>query len=1115
MVFPDGSLPPMMNGGFKSQDEFREYMMERHQEGNWDVSMQTRPTSLRVADHEGESLAKAFPLIFPYGHSGCAEDPALEKIKEKWKQPKTYLHRTRKHVLRKYLQHGKKVFHGALFNLIVSNILMKQKIFMSARLHANCKNKNGFSYGDQYGHLTADALKKAVTAVRNKDPIQYSSNPENEFLSSIHATCRNLPHSNEASEDARHKYFAFLAQFGMPAVFLTITPDDGRNYRIVLYARSASTTQGLPNLDISKASTEDILADFKTKVRCRVENPGLCAEEYHRIMILIIKHLFQWDEKSKSSKGQGCFGKLRAWTLATEEQGRKTLHGHFLLFIKDWPDLLRSVQLNDKNTTKTKIAQKTLLNYCNSIASAKLFGDFDKKKKLLGNISPFRHQCHDKPIRPKKKIRIEIIPVEDQLLRDMRHKQRCKILDGIIAHCKLCEKEFKVNEMVTMVLRYLLKDDHFEYPDENKKLEYLVTIMQHDRKWYCRDSISKATRYFIHNSLVNIHNHKHAVRCFKHSLECYANLPEGPIEKSLLDFKDLPDEWSDYKGCKEIRFMFRYYPQRDIEDAFMNVHSPVLTQCFANNTNVVPALNGPVVFYVTCYQVKKQQKEETEAYIKVFQCIIKMIHKRDDEEESDIPPCIQGFRLLIAAIYTQTSSHIISAPMAHYLALHESRFRYSHDTNNCPVIGIENFLLQETTKGTMRMRNGEPIWHHKAMDYIFRNNKFEEMSIFEYFKRVSSKRKYDAKKDGDKQLFDFTEKHPFHDTYTTVMHPIPCVAVFPWTWLGSTVQFQHPLTTKIGPTDTDFPEREQYCRRFLMLFIPFRSLEDLKYTMETFQDAFKFLEESDSIPKNVKEVANNIQDIHNSMNVTLPKNMLSATTCFDDTTEENTVEDKRHQAEQNSIMLEMLASTLTETSQISQPLVTMPTSISPILPKTKFDIPKVAFGKNHQQLAKSETVVYELSNTPSSDELVTQNVYSKRFICTVASLNCLVMRTLEDPENQNRTNKTDNATGSVQSIIRWCQNDGLDTKQQIAVEIMVATYVLTFYTDATGSETPLRKEDLRKIARQPVDKEETLRMFITGPAGSGKCKWNNPNFAFVCLISLSHINQKQQKCWKR
>ena len=220
--------------------------------------------------------------------------------------------------MQKYLRHRNPSFHGALFNLIVSNILMKETIFNGVRLQANYRHSDGVSFGERFGSLKSQQLQRSISAVRTNHTSQYSTGAEHQFLRSINATCRNLPHSNEASLEARKIYFSYLMHFGLPAVFLTITPDDQRNYRIVLYALSKASRSSLPHVNVQNMNDDEIITEFKIRQRCRTSNPGLCAEEYHRIVTLVLKHLFQWDETKQCSTGQGCFAKLLAWCLATE-----------------------------------------------------------------------------------------------------------------------------------------------------------------------------------------------------------------------------------------------------------------------------------------------------------------------------------------------------------------------------------------------------------------------------------------------------------------------------------------------------------------------------------------------------------------------------------------------------------------------------------------------------------------------------------------------------------------------------------------------------------------------------------------------------------------------------
>ena len=1098
VVFPDSTLPTNLNGGFASQQEFREYVLERHQDGRWDASIHARPTANRVADYTGEALAKAFPLVFPFGHSGCMEDPAIAKLQTVRKSKRDF-GRSRKHVIQKYLRHRKPAFHDSLFNLIVANILMKQNIFNGVRLQANYRHSDGASYGERYGSLNATNLQHAISAVHTNHSSQYSTRAEHQFIRSINATCRDLPHSNEASLEARKIYFSYLMHFGLPAVFLTITPDDQRNYRIVLYALSEASRASLPNVDVDSLSDDEIIAEFKIRQTCRTSNPGLCAEEYHRIMTLVIKHMFKWDEGTQSSTGQGCFGELLAWCLATEEQGRKTLHGHFLLFLKNWQDLMKRVQCRKGDAIEIRNSQRELTNFCGSISSARLFADFESPNGLLCQHPVFKHDdCIAS--RRTKRLKFSCEAVDEQTLREMRHKKKCRQHDGHIATCPKCKKQITVNQIVRSALKYHLGSEKIEYPDTNRRLEHYVYNSQFDVKWYKRSETEIAGRYFVNNALVNIHSCFHATRCFKHRVECFANLPELPSEHNTLHFKEASDKWFDFKGSHELRYMFRFYPKRNIEDVFMNVHSPILTKAFANNTNVLAGMNGPVVFYVTGYQAKKQQKEERFAYTKVSETLCKMINKQNDDTTNDMPPHQEGFRRLLAGIYTQTNAHIVAAPMAHFLALHESRFRFSHDSAFMPVIGIESYLLEQSTTGTVRMINGIAIWYHKAMDYVLRPKELEHMSLLQFFQDVKTIRMAEATK-ANMEFFSFAEGHVFQHSYCIVYREKSCIATFPWNWLGSTSEFEMSLMESVQTTHKDYAEREEYCRRFLMLFVAFRSLKDLLQNQSSYQNAFATLVVINGISDDVIKFANNIQDIHNSLRVEMPPNMLTDRTDLDEEEDEDN-QPTHSTAEAEARLLATIAETMAATANVPMPLPNAATDVTPNFLNTTANVPTIDMAAAGEAV-QPYTAVFETSAETVTTRNNTEVNCPNRFITSIAELNTLVYRTLLFPAHGDNQNSTSNATGSRDSIVKWGKNDGLDKNQQIAFEILAATYVLTFHEDATGEDTLAERELLKCLARQRPDKNEKLRMFITGPAGAGKCKWCCFSLPGLCFMVCS------------
>ena len=86
------------------------------------------------------------------------------------------------------------------------------------------------------------------------------------------------------------------------------------------------------------------------------------------------------------------------------------------------------------------------------------------------------------------------------------------------------------------------------------------------------------------------------------------------------------------------------------------------------------------------------------------------------------------------------------------------------------------------------------------------------------------------------------------------------------------------------------------------------------------------------------------------------------------------------------------------------------------------------------------------------------------------------------------------ANGTWQSIVGWGRTKRLDPEQQIAFEILTSTYVLTFIDKAISSDEQNsvffhQSDALKRFARRRPDETRPLRLFVTSPAGAGKCKY--------------------------
>jgi len=799
---------------------------------------------------------QAFPLLFPYGYSGLPTDPAVVAAKNEsenkesdpgFHKNRSDFVRSKKHVLKKFLQHSSPKFHGPMPNLIFHNTLLKMNVFEKSKIYCNTRMNDFQKYSEKFGVMDPDKLLGAINNFRKKSSARFSSKEEDFFIRSIMAICKKMPHTNEAARDAAEIYFSYVVKFGLPAIFLTITPDDNRNYRIVLYSMERKeysfSENTVPNL-----SENDVIDEITFRSNVRQNYPGLCAEEYKRIMDAVISHFFGWDVKTGKAKDSiGFFGKPLAWLVATEEQGRKSLHGHILLFIKDWQRILNVIhrdrdeegnqfrelevcnrfrEILTKDEAKRK-AKQFFRNAC----TCNLLKDFQPAAGILRDYcTPFEHQCYGRRTeRVKKSMRFTPENVDHQTIRDMRHRHKWKNHRGKIASCPndKCQYEFRIMPFVEDVLKSTV-DSNILFEDTNKKrldchvyhmnkMPYIPTI----HRYTTADKEFHAKRYLCGNALANVHCVPHTKRCFKGDRqECYANLPAVTQESDEIHTAQEKDIWYNCKGEAEERLMFELKPQRSTEDIFMNTHNKELTILLGCNTNVLVGMNGHAVLYVTAYNTKGNQKEEREPFERVAKVLVDKL-KKNLTEPNENDPSRKGFNNLLCAIFAHASAFVCAAPMSHFLALEESRFRYSYDNVYIGYTAIERYMKDEPMIQRLKTKNGKTVAFHKGMDYMFRPSECEDLCLYEFHERLEILTKYEAKKRKVEIWYELHDKHPFKEKNVVVgFRENEAVPIISWNWVGSTRKFKTPITCEVSDHDEDYDTKETYAMKFMILFLP-------------------------------------------------------------------------------------------------------------------------------------------------------------------------------------------------------------------------------------------------------------------------------------------------------
>ncbi len=86
-----------------------------------------------------------------------------------------------------------------------------------------------------------------------------------------------------------------------------------------------------------------------------------CSLEFQSVMQILTKCMLRWDTKTQSSQGKGILGMVLAFSGANEEQGRKTLHWHWQIWVQELNQTLWDC-LFDTDATKKKMHKKHSAN---------------------------------------------------------------------------------------------------------------------------------------------------------------------------------------------------------------------------------------------------------------------------------------------------------------------------------------------------------------------------------------------------------------------------------------------------------------------------------------------------------------------------------------------------------------------------------------------------------------------------------------------------------------------------------------------------------------------------------------------------------------------------------
>jgi hypothetical protein len=166
-------------------------------------------------------------------------------------------------------------------------------------------------------------------------------------------------------------------------------------------------------------------------------------------MQIFTECLLKWDIKTNSSTGRGILGTIIAFFAADEEQARKTLHGHWQIWIKEMNQILRNALFDNDHKTRSQ-ARKKFKNFIDESMSA----SFDAELVIT-------HNCinNSNNEQARKELPNNIFKEKDpDYFRQARNKNFCNDIHGGIMFCGQCNDTISTVDIVNQSLKRW-KDD--------------------------------------------------------------------------------------------------------------------------------------------------------------------------------------------------------------------------------------------------------------------------------------------------------------------------------------------------------------------------------------------------------------------------------------------------------------------------------------------------------------------------------------------------------------------------------------------------------------------------------------------------------------------------------
>jgi hypothetical protein len=1110
VYYPDGSINTLC-GGQSTDSEFRNIIQEI--KGNqFDIEMKTQIEKEAVSDYVHDNLAGACLLQFPYGRGGLNE--LRQKFDGKLSDTTNIV---------SYVEHlsliSQPVFHHPLFTLVLYNLFVRQQMLRMASLRLRGKH----TISNLVNGLNANDVAEAIQA--RQQGLQSGSNVSRGFLYSVDAITRCLPHTNEAAKRGRSDVEALQHHMGLPTHFITATFDDDNSWLMQVYAGVTIDD----NTPIVGLCDEELQKRAKRRTELRLQYPGISAFYFEMMLDIIFREVIGWDRKKHcKTETNGLLGECKAAFVCIEEQGRKTLHMHFTV----WVEKIQHIQANlqHPNNRVRMLGATGVEHEFDRIATTKLF----PTSRSTTLASTFQHDgCDSCSVSQRPEV------VEDQKLRQLRHKSGYSNMGGIFATCKLCTKSWTYEQLTEA---FLLKSGKLGslslFPHRSvRRLEAMCIEYQ---KKPCNLALLDPV---IINACYNSHRSSHCTSCFRSNKctgkrkrssddECRYHFPDKQRLRTGVhntDERTMP--WFLWDGTETKHILYDIRPKRNTYDLFQNVSCYAISESkMTCNSNVSLVIPGPVSQYITKYQTKGTQHDDTEEFTRVAEAIQKMLSPENVINESCVSERSEAFRLLLRASFAHNKTNVVGAPMASFLTRFGSRFISTHEFVWCPLRDICAILLGERVNLNLQQYGNITFFENNALHYLCRPEELEAVSVFDFFSKFGVV-SLTARNKESIMPFCNTEfyQHPSYDARLNQMQQgvrsrkqevLIKVSQFDF---PDTAEFRGSIFSADTPTN---PAMEKYARLVMVLFYPLRQHSELLLDHSYRNRLCAFHSTGQPLPKKATDFLQNIQNTRSNCLrcPSLPDELERHTECYQYGIDEDASEwniNEEHLVDEEDMSYFQRVDDIFSLLDVNQDITNAASTTHSVTGAPNSMCFKRIQNKGSAECGRKHIATTKVVERHDADPFIklqqerqternlplgemndnrsheTSETKTRRDIFLVFSKRDVRVRQFSATDQLAAS--VMEANGSCASIFSWANAAKLDVHQKVAFEMIAVSFVLTFYEQASITEPDtdmaVNREFRTELARLNKmmhgricnsSSNDKLVCFMHGAGGSGK-----------------------------